>query len=104
MIIQFKNQYLEKLFQNKLLPGKPKYSSEVVLRFKKTILKLYAAENTKEVRSLKSLHFEALKGNWKGFYSVRVDINYRLMLSVDKDEGIHVTEILNVHELNNHYQ
>ena len=95
---------MEKLFQNKPVPGKPKYSSEVVLKFKKTILKLQAADSIKQIRLFKGLNFEALKGDLRGFYSVRVNRSYRLILTVDQDEGIRVTEVLTIQDLNNHYQ
>ncbi len=104
MDVIFKNAYLEKLYQGKQVPGKPKYNAEVILKFKKTVLKLQMANSTKELRSFKGLNFEALKGDLKGFYSVRVDLSYRLILSVNKTEGIIIKEVLSVHDLNNHYQ
>lgn len=104
MIIQFKNVYLEKLFQDKPVSGKPKYSNEVILKFKKTILILQFVDNVTHLRSFRSLNFEALKGKLKGFYSVRVDRSYRIILTVDKEEGIIIKDVLTVHDLNNHYQ
>jgi proteic killer suppression protein len=104
MIIQFKNPYLEKLFQDKPVPGKPKYNNEVVRKFRKTIIKLQMADNTTQLRSFKSLNFEALKGDLKGYYSVRVDLSYRLILTVDKQQGIIISDVLTIHDLNNHYQ
>ncbi len=104
MTVQFNNAYLEKLFQGKHVSGKPRYSSEVILKLKKTILKLQMAGNLREIKASKGLNFEALKGNLKGYYSVRVDRGYRLILTVDKEHGIVVTEVLTVHDLNNHYQ
>lgn len=103
MIVQFANIYLERLFQNKV-SGKPKYNSEVILKFKRTILKLQYADTIKDVKSLKGLHFEALRGKLKGFYSVRVDYSYRLILTLDKSGQLTITNIITVHDLNNHYQ
>jgi toxin HigB-1 len=104
MVLQFKNAYLEKLFEGKPIPGKPRYSNEVVTKFKKTVLKLQYADSIRELRAQKGLNFEALKGDWKGYFSVRVDYSYRLILTVDNDETVRVTEILTVHYLTNHYQ
>lgn len=104
MIVQFKNTYLEKLFQGKTVPGKPKYSSDVIAKFKKTILKLQYADNIRELKSQRGLNYEALKGDYKGYYSVRVDLSYRLILTVDKDDKLAITEILSVYDLTNHYQ
>ncbi|MBN8782486.1 MAG: hypothetical protein ABS85_00130 [Sphingobacteriales bacterium SCN 48-20] len=104
MVVYFENPYLEKLFQGKAVPGKPKYSSDVVVKFKKTILKLKYADNLRELKSQRGLNFEALKGNYKGFYSVRVDYSYRLILSFDTDGNLAVNDVVLVHDLTNHYQ
>jgi proteic killer suppression protein len=88
MILQFKNAYPEKLFEGKPIPGKPRYSNEVVTKFKKTVLKLQYADSIRELRAHKGLNFEALKGDWKGYFSVRVDYSYRLILTVANDETI----------------
>lgn len=104
MNIRFKNAYLENLFENKPVSGKPKYNNEVVLKFKKTVLRLRSVNNLRELRSFKGLNFEALKGNLKGFHSVRVDKSYRLILTVDQEGEITIKEVLTIHDLNNHYQ
>lgn len=108
MILRFRNAYLEKLFEGKAISGKPKYSTKyisgVVTKFKKTILKLKYADSLREIKAQKGLNFEALKGDLKGYYSVRVDYSYRLILTVDDDETIKIAEILTVHDLTNHYQ
>lgn len=104
MNLKFKNSYLEKLFEGKAVARKPKYSSEIITKFKKTILKLKYADSIREIKNLRGLNFEALKGDLKGYYSVRVDYSYRLILTVDKDETIKITEILTVPDLTNHYQ
>jgi proteic killer suppression protein len=104
MLIQFKNAYLEKLFEGKAVPGKPRYSSDVIVKFKRTILKLQFIDSFSELSRHKGLNFESLKGDYKGYFSVRVDKGYRLILSVDKAGTVHVSEVLTVHDLNNHYQ
>ena len=104
MIIEFKNAYLEKLFEGRPVPGKPKYTHEVVGRFKKTILKLQFIDSLQELSKHKGLNFESLKGNYKGFYSVRVDKGYRLILTIDRSGLVHISEVISVHELSNHYQ
>jgi plasmid maintenance system killer protein len=103
MIVQFNNDYLERLFEGKKVVGKPKYSKEVITKFKKAILKLANASNINELRKIRSLNFESLKGNLKGYYSVRVDYHYRLILTVENDE-IKLIDVLIVEDLTNHYQ
>ncbi len=103
MIIAFNNVYLQKVFESKQVAGKPKFSHDVILKFKKTVLMLQNTESIKELRKFRGLNFEALKGDYKGYYSVRVDLQYRLILSVEKDTVV-VADILIIEDLTNHYQ
>ena len=103
MIIQFNNAYLQKIFEGKQVVGKPKYSRDVILKFKKSVLMLMNTGSIKELRNFRGLNFEALRGDFKGYYSVRVDLQYRLILSVEKG-SIVVTDILVVEDLTKHYQ
>lgn len=103
MIIQFNNAYLQKIFEGKPTTGKPKYSQDVILKYKKTVLMLQNTESIKELRKFRGLNFEALRGDFKGYYSVRVDLQYRLILSVEKDSVV-ITDVLIIEDLTNHYQ
>ena len=104
MIVQFKSAYLEKIFEGEAESGKSRYSDEVITKFKKTVLKLKMANGIGEIKAQKGLNFEGLKGDLKGFYSVRVDYIYRLILAVDKNEMIGIAEVLTIHDLTNYYQ
>ena len=64
---------------------------------------LQNTESIKELRNFRGLNFEALKGDYKGYYSVRVDLQYRLILSVEKDSVV-ITDVLIIEDLTNHYQ
>jgi toxin HigB-1 len=103
MTIKFLNAYLEKLYANKQVKGKPLYSNEVVTQFKKTILRLEQAENSNQLRLFRSLNFEALKGNKKGLYSVKVNKQYRLEFRLENDH-ITLVEIVLIEELSKHYE
>ncbi len=103
MIVAFHNAYLQKIYEGKQVTGKPKYSNDVILKFKKTVLTLQYAESIKELRKFRGLNFEALKGDYKGYFSVRVDLQYRLILSVEKDV-VKFTDVLIIEDLTNHYQ
>lgn len=104
MIIEFRNDYLQKLFEGKDVPGKPKYSKDIITKFKKTILKMQFADNIRQLSASKALNFELLKGELKGKYSVRVDYHYRLILSLQKGNSVALRDILIVEDLTNHYQ
>ena len=60
-------------------------------------------ENSYKLSKFKSLNFEALKGNKKGLYSIRVDIQYRLEFKLLKDSII-LEEIAFIEELSKHYR
>ena len=74
-----------KIYEGKQLNGKRKYSKDVILKFKKTVVTLQNTESISELKKFRGLKFEALKGDYKGFFSVRVDLQYRLILSVEKE-------------------
>ena len=64
-----------------------------------TFLKIQFAANLRELRLFKGLNFEALKGTWKGYYSVRVDKQYRLILSIQKDGSLKITDAIIIEDL-----
>ena len=103
MIIQFNNAYLQKIFEGKQVTGKPKYSQDVIQKFKKTVLMLMNTRSIKELRKFRGLNFEALKGEFKGYFSVRVDLQYRLILSIENDFVV-ITDVLIIEDLTSHYQ
>lgn len=98
------NEYLRKLYEGIKVPGKPRYNAEVIDKFKKTIIKMQLAENLQGIRAQNGLNFEALSGELKGYYSVRVNYNYRLILKLDHNENIQLTDAVLVYDLTNHYQ
>jgi len=103
MLVRFNNAYLQKIYEGKQTTGKPKYSQDVILKFKKTILMLQHVGSINELRNFRGLNFEGLKGDFKGFYSVRVDLGYRLILRVEKGSVV-ITDVLIIEDLTNHYR
>lgn len=103
MEIRFTNAYLENLYAGKALKGKPIYSKEIIIQFKKTILRIEQADNSTQLKQFRSLHFEALKGNKRGLYSVRVNKQYRLEFKLE-NEKITLIEIVLIEELSKHYE
>ena len=92
-----------KIYEGKQLDSKPKYRKDVILKFKKTVVTLQNTESISELKKFRGLKFEALKGDYKGWFSVRVDLQYRLILSVE-NELIVLRDILIIEDLTNHYQ
>jgi len=103
MLVKFSNSFLERLYTNKETKGKPVYSKEVTLQFKKTVLRIEQAESSMQLRQFRSLNFEALKGDKKGLYSVRVNKQYRLEFRLENDQ-VTLVEIVLIEELSKHYE
>lgn len=103
MVIIFNNDYLERLFEGKTVTGKPRFNPLVIIKFKKTVLILKYADRISELRKFRGLNFERLKGDLKGFYSVSVDKQYRLILGIEKDT-LQINDIIVVEDLSNHYR
>lgn len=103
MVIRFNSKYLEALAQEDP-KGKPRYSAEVITMFRKRLLLISMAENTNDLRALKSLHFELLKGSKQARYSIRINDKFRLEFSIEKEKGIIIEEIIVIEDLSNHYK
>jgi toxin HigB-1 len=105
MIVLFRNQYLEDLQAGRKVMGKPKFSSPVIKRFRRLVETMRFMSSTQGMYELKSLHFEKLKGDLKGYYSVRINDQYRLIMSIEKNEILveQVEEIITIEDLTNHY-
>lgn len=103
MEVIFNNSYLEKIFIGLPLTGKPRFNEEVIDKFRKKIAILKNVSTTSVLKQFRSLNFEALKGDKKGLYSIRVDLKYRLEFSIEKNR-IHLSEIILIQDLSNHYK
>lgn len=100
MEIKFNDEYLGTLAENKSV-GKRKYPEEVELGFKRRIAQIKQVNGTKDLRELKSLHFEKLKEKrYLGNYSIRINKAYRLIFIITKEERL---EVMEIEEINNHY-
>ncbi|MFD2284737.1 plasmid maintenance system killer protein [Pedobacter petrophilus] len=100
MEVKFVDEYLAILAQNKST-GKKKYPEDVEIAFRKRIAQIKQAKGTSDLRAIKSLHFEKLKEKrYLGKYSIRINIAYRLIFIIKKDERL---EIMEVEEISNHY-
>lgn len=81
--------------------GKLPFPIEVLTGFKRRLAQLKDMQSSKDLRNLKSLHFEKLKEKrYQGKYSIRINKAYRIIFSIDIDGGL---EIIEIDEINNHY-
>lgn len=103
MQIRFNNDYLEDLFLDLIVKGKPKYPPEIIKNFRRLIARLEAIPNISNLYQYKGLNFEALSGKLNGFYSLRINNQYRLIISIENDR-ILLEEILVIEDLSKHYE
>jgi toxin HigB-1 len=103
MIVKFNNEYLKNIYLGLPVKGKPIYQVLVIVKFKKTILILKNANSLKELKMFRGLNLEALKGDYKGLFSVRVDYHFRLIIGIELDK-ILIKEVVTIEELTNHYK
>jgi len=104
MRVIIEDEYLEYLFANGRSKGKPKFNQDIERTFVKRIIQIASAQNTNDLRTIKSLHFEKLSGSYAGKYSIRVNDGFRIILRIEKEAADVKIEIICIEELSNHYQ
>jgi proteic killer suppression protein len=80
--------------------GGKRYSRQVVDAFVRAIATIDAATDERDLYAQKGLHFEKLKGDRKGQRSIRLNQQWRLILTVERDaEGslVWIIEIVDYH-------
>ena len=105
MKIRFKSDELEYYYSTPLseIRGKLPITHDILKQYKKKIQILMSIESLDELAFFRSLHFEPLKGDRKGEYSIRLNLQYRLVFSITQDNQLFI-EIILIHEISKHYE
>lgn len=105
MKIRFKSDELEYYYLTPLseIKGKFHISHDILKQYKKKIQILMSIGSVDELTFFRSLHFEALKGDRKGEYSIRLNLKYRLIFSIEQDNQPFI-EIVLINEISKHYE
>lgn len=104
MVITFGETYLKELFEKgRTSDKKHRFQPDIVKRYQKRIEMLSSAPRPETLYQLNTLNFEALKGDRKGLYSIRVNNQYRIEFTLHTDSEQPVIYICNIVELSNHY-
>ena len=105
MKIRFKSEELEYFYTTSLfeIKGKLPVSRDILQQYKKKIQILMSIESLDELTFFRSLHFEPLKGDRKGEYSIRLNLQYRLIFSIAHDNKL-LIDILVIDEISKHYE
>lgn len=98
MRFRFTDKNLELLYTQGA--GAAKLPTEVVNAFLRRVRHIEAAKDERDLRVPPSVHYERLKKKYKGKDSMRLNREWRLIVSVSEDkQGKYVL----IHEINNHY-
>jgi len=103
MVVYFDNLELKDLYAVPLgkIRGKQKYPLTVIKKYKKRVQLLVSVRNLESLRQFRGLNFEHLKGNRKGQCSIRLNDQYRLIITPEKDDAI---TIVIINEISKHYE
>ncbi|UGQ46240.1 type II toxin-antitoxin system RelE/ParE family toxin [Massilia endophytica] len=86
MDIDFKDETYDRLETDLTFTGG--FARPIVTAYRKRLQLIRAAPDERAFYSMKSLHFEKLKGNRAGEYSMRLNDQWRLILKlVERDDG-----------------
>lgn len=101
MEVKILDEHLGVLLGTGEIMGKQKYPHEVIIAFKKRVSQIKAMKDTRDLRAIKSLHFEKLvEKRYSGKYSIRLNKAYRLIFGIDHNGML---EVIVIEEINNHY-
>lgn len=104
MEIVFQKTYLSELFYTgKTKEKQYRFQPQVVRKYAKVVGILESVKRLEDLFRFNSLNFEALESR-DNYYSVRVDLQYRLEFSMSSHEGETTLTICNLEDLTNHYK
>ncbi len=83
MEIEFHDKTLALLLTDRA--AETKLPISVVSSFRKKYGLIKAAPDERTLRNWKSLHYEKLKGEWDGRYSIRLNDQWRIVFTVNTD-------------------
>lgn len=72
------------------------YAPEVVKAFRKRMQFIRAVPDERDFYSMRSLNFEKLKGDREGQYSIRLNLQWRLILRLEKRESGKVVVVISI--------
>jgi plasmid maintenance system killer protein len=87
------------------LKGKVPVQKDIIKQFKKKVQILIGVKVLDELKQFASLNFEQLKGEKEKYYSIRLNLQCRLIFSVIKEmNGDYAIEAILIEEISKHYE
>jgi proteic killer suppression protein len=94
MEVEFDDNDLDRLETDALFSaGLPQ---EVVRAYRKRMQQIRAFRDERDFMALKSLHFEKLKGDREGQRSIRLNLQWRLVLEIRGDHPCKIVGIIEI--------
>lgn len=105
MEIRFEKEYLRELYEKGHCSDKKhRFQPQIASKYRKTVDLLESTSVMEDLFRFRSLHFEALRGDKDGSYSVRVNDQYRLEFKLDLISKELIVTLCTLTELSNHYK
>lgn len=79
MIESFGNALADDLFADRASKAVRHFSTELRRAARRKLLLLHDASELRDLRALPGNRLEVLKGKWKGFYSIRINDQWRVV-------------------------
>lgn len=93
MIVSFADKNAGQLFET----GKNKRFSAIAKQALKRLALLDAASTIRDLQNIPSNHLEILKGDLKGFYSIRINNQWRVIFKWIDEKGAAAVKIVDYH-------
>jgi proteic killer suppression protein len=90
MIVSFGDRTTEDIFHGRDTKAARKISRALWTRIQRKLDMLNAAATVEDLRVPPSNRLEKLRGDWAGFYSLRVNDQYRVVFGFEGGKAIHV--------------
>jgi len=97
--IEYDDEELRRLAEDAEFPLR-RWGRDEVVAYRKKIQILDGAEDERDLRAMRSLNLEKLKGDRKGQYSIRLNDQFRLILTFRTETSgrvVVVIELVNYH-------
>lgn len=104
MVVTFEKDYLKQLYEKGCCNDRRHIFQPTIIKlYRRRIEQLQAASSPESLYRFNALHFEALKGDKVGLFSIRVNDQYRIEFSLDSAQDNAIIKFCKIVELSNHY-
>lgn len=106
MKVEFEKEYLRELYETgKTTKKKYRFQPQVVNGYLKCVRVLQTAVRMEDLFLIKSLNYKKLKGEKKGFSSLRINNQFRLEFrEIQNPNNMTEIEVCSLVEITNHYE